>query len=463
MQSLKAALRRSNASAGGQDDPFSAPLDDRQTSPEHSAASATGEGDGRRDVTRPSLDPGVHVAANEPPMAGIAARFASYAAGETLQVHPAAGTPTGHAAGLTLRADAPAGLGSQLSDPGFDGANEDARPRFLRRPARPSFLARTARFGRKVASMAGLSALACAGIVLLSIIAGKPLVTGTHVQAGLDNLAVAAGYELRQISVTGYRPNTSAQVFAYVDAGRPVSLIGYDRQAARERLQTLPWVADVEFTAELPDKLHIAVLPKLPVAIAINEPVTAVRANDPIGLAASGARLVAGDGTPLGSVPSDAAARDLLVVSGQRAAQAALTLQEALRDAPWLRDALAVAHRVGERRWDLHLHNGLRVSLPDIDGRPDTWALAVQALATWRRDVRLEARALTGRDDERGVLALIDLRNPSRPVLRYRQGGEALDAGQRTQVRAQGDPQNDPQAITRPGDGLVRASLPRAR
>ena len=93
----------------------------------------------------------------------------------------------------------------------------------------------------------------------------------------------------------------------------------------------------------------------------------------------------------------------LPLVVGHGAAEHAAGLLDMLDREPDLRPLVNAAVRVGNRRWNLHLKDGIEVRLPEAD-----------AAEAWSQFARIESEhSLLGRD-----VVAIDLRLPGRLVVR---------------------------------------------
>ena len=114
-----------------------------------------------------------------------------------------------------------------------------------------------------------------------------------------------------------------------------------------------------------------------------------------------GELIVGGDDPEYGR---DAVARfaNLPLVVGTGAPAMAAPLLDTLAGYPDIAVRMQAAVRISDRRWDLTLAPGIRVSLPEHD-----WRIALARLASMHADERLLDRAV----------AEIDLRLPDRVVL----------------------------------------------
>lgn len=210
-------------------------------------------------------------------------------------------------------------------------------------------------------------------------------------------ITAEAGMRLRQVSVEGRERTRSSEILAALDLPQGAPLLALDPQAARERLESLPWVKEATVERRFPDLVHVRLVERTAIALLDRGD------GDFVMVDADGA-VIADDITPYTHLP---------VVSGAGAPGAAADLFTLLNSEPTLAANLTAAVRVGQRRWNLWFHGvgreGVEVRLPEGD--------VGKALA---RLARLEAEdAILQRD-----LRVIDMRLPDRLVVRLNDGSD---------------------------------------
>jgi cell division protein FtsQ len=211
---------------------------------------------------------------------------------------------------------------------------------------------------------------------------------------GVEHLAVAAGFGVKKISVEGQLHATDAEITAALKAGPDTMMLGFDTDAAKERLEALPWIRHAQVMRLLPSTLQVLVEERIPYAVWQKDGQTYV---------------VDAEGVVLAPALREAYA-DLPLVVGEGAGKSASSLFDALAPYGDLKQKLVAALRVGDRRWTLKLASGVEIMLPD-----DNVAEALTSLA------KLE--------QERGVLereiAAVDLRLLDRVTVRLRETASA--------------------------------------
>ena len=247
---------------------------------------------------------------------------------------------------------------------------------------RPSRLRRGRRaFALPLLVLAG----AGASLTLIAIVQRMPpAVEGAP--PWIDRAAVAAGLTIAQIDVRGHSYTQRFDVLAALDIPPALSQRAFDPDAARRRIEALPWVHRAKVERILPDRVGVEITERKP-AILWRGP--------------DRDALVDMDGRELSTVPRGSSV-GLPVVTGAGAGPAAPGLVTLVRAHPQIERRMAEARRIEDRRWTLLLASGTLVHLPGDGGA---------AALAW-----IEAHADSGLLD-RG-LAAIDLRVPGQLVVR---------------------------------------------
>jgi cell division protein FtsQ len=244
---------------------------------------------------------------------------------------------------------------------------------------------------------------ASALLMVLSI--GYGVVKGDHVQMIIEALkdardmaAIAAGFPIASVSLSGERHVSRADIFAAAGVSDRASLLFLDVEAARTRLQAIPWILEATVRKLYPDRLQITLNEREPFALwQVNGRISVVGA----------------DGTVIGPL-TDQKFAALPFVVGKGAAVRAKAFLAVLDRHPALRAQVRASILVADRRWNLKLANGLDVRLPEHDVEA-----ALDTLDTLDRDNALLTRDITA----------IDLRLPDRVTVRLSdQAAQAREA-----------------------------------
>lgn len=230
----------------------------------------------------------------------------------------------------------------------------------------------------------GFGGLAAVGGIVWATALGVPQQAATAFTVGSS----AAGFSVRQVDIDGVERQPRLAIYQEVLRGGTNAMISVDVADVRERLLALPWVADASVQRRWPDRIHIRITEKQPVAVwQVNGVLRVVDAN----------------GNPL-PVDDVREFRHLPLLVGKGANAAVADFHRLRANAPLLFKELQAATWVGGRRWDLRMTSGETVSLPQ---GPDA-AAALQRLAAIDR-----ATPVLGRGFVR-----LDLRIPDKLVVR---------------------------------------------
>ena len=138
------------------------------------------------------------------------------------------------------------------------------------------------------------------------------------------------------------------------------TLLGYDVTKARDALKTNPWVADASVTKVYPNKIAVNIEERSVFAIWQN-------ANETVLIDREGRSLAVFDGRD-DSLP---------VIVGKGAAETASLILDSLSRYPDIAMRVKTYVRVGNRRWDLQMDNGVLVMLPEMGVDSEIQRLAI--------------------------------------------------------------------------------------
>jgi cell division protein FtsQ len=239
------------------------------------------------------------------------------------------------------------------------------------------------------------------GTLCLAVVAGAAWLEyigwyGRQIDRGLDafyRMTADSGLSVQDVLVTGRQRTAPSRVLATLDVARGTPILAVDPTGAKARLETLHWVHRATVERRLPEVLFIRLVERQPLALwQLGGKVSVVDDRGEV--------LAQAD-------PADFAELPLIVGAGAPLEAAALL--RVLESEPDLHRLVTAAVRVGGRRWNLQLEEGVEVRLPE--------AGAEQAWAELARIVR--QHGLLERD-----VAVIDLRIPDRMVVRAGPGAD---------------------------------------
>ncbi|HYD18972.1 MAG TPA: cell division protein FtsQ/DivIB [Patescibacteria group bacterium] len=194
------------------------------------------------------------------------------------------------------------------------------------------------------------------------------------------------GFRVRDIIIIGRHRTEARELLAALGIRQGDAIFGANIDAAQAKLSEISWAKEVSITRRLPDAIIIDLKEREPVALWQYQKKISV---------------IDGTGRALTSKNLDKY-RDLPLVVGEDAPLHVEPLLDLLRAEPEIAKEITSAVRIGGRRWDLRLNNGLTVKLPEQDTE-----LALRKLATQQDKNALFAKNISA----------IDLRIPDQMVV----------------------------------------------
>lgn len=202
-----------------------------------------------------------------------------------------------------------------------------------------------------------------------------------------------AGLGLQQVTLSGYRYTADTDIYAALDLDRARTLLSFDADVAKARIEQLPWVEAVSIERIVPNGIDVRISERVPFAVW-----------------REGQRswLIDRSGRKLQLAPADIMPH-LPRVSGTGAGSEAEALTALLAGHPAIAGKVEMAERVGGRRWTLHMANGTSVELPaegDAQALARLTRLYELGLGDARRiDLRVSTRTLIQGLDRTGTAA----------------------------------------------------------
>lgn len=237
---------------------------------------------------------------------------------------------------------------------------------------------------------------AAAGFLAASALYG--MVAGGHLPRLAEAALAAAGLGIESIEINGERETSQLAILERLETGGR-ALPTFDAAEARERLASLPWVADATVRKVYPDTLEVAVSERTAFALWQHE---------------GEIHLIDREGTVI--VPFDEQRfAHLPLVVGEGANRRAADFLAELAGHPDLAGRARAAVLVAGRRWDVILDDGMVVKLPE-SGAAD----AIAEIVRLDEEHGLLSRDVTGIDlriSDRITVEVPDEARASRPSL----------------------------------------------
>ena len=256
--------------------------------------------------------------------------------------------------------------------------------------ARPSRLKLMLRRQRRMLRPLSLSLLSFA-VVLACMAVVHSASTGGAAARLQQSFAKRIDLRVQTITIDGRQntPDAALRGALGVAIGDPI--LAFSVEAARARIEALSWVEHVAVERRLPGEIHVAITERRPFAIWQSQGKFLLIDRD-------GQIVTNEDVAEFGDLP---------LVVGAGAPPRAAAFLDLLAQFPDVRDRVTAMVRVGERRWNLQLKNGMIVMLPE--GHEDAALKRLHELQ--------DSQSMLDRP-----LVSLDLRLPDRLAVRSRQG-----------------------------------------
>ena len=241
-----------------------------------------------------------------------------------------------------------------------------------------------------------------AGFLCAVIVYG--IVAGGHLNGLADRALVGAGIGIDRVDIVGEAETSELAVLERLELDDTKSLLAYDVSEARNRIIGLPWVGSASVRKLYPNELVVTIVEREPFALW-------QRGNVIV--------LIDRTGTPIIEY-SDSRFANLPLVVGYGAESEAGAFVERLNAHPSLSARTRASVYVSERRWNLVLHSGITVKLPENDT-----AAALATLARIDREEGLLARNIS----------IVDLRMADRMIVRLAEDSGVVNDKDRVQIR----------------------------
>ncbi len=201
------------------------------------------------------------------------------------------------------------------------------------------------------------------------------------------NAGAHAGLAIAEVRIEGRVETDARDLRAVLDARKGAPILAFDPYAAKAELEKLPWVRRATVERRLPGTILVQLEERIALALWQRQGRFTV-------IDSEGKEIAGTDPARFADRP---------VVVGDDAPEHAAALVALLETEPALMKRIVAAVRVGQRRWNLRLDNGVDVNLPETNA-----GAAYERLAQLARENGLIDRNLVA----------VDLRLPDRLILR---------------------------------------------
>ncbi|WP_375631205.1 MULTISPECIES: cell division protein FtsQ/DivIB [unclassified Bartonella] len=165
----------------------------------------------------------------------------------------------------------------------------------------------------------------------------------------VNTIILDSSFVVTHVDISGNKRLAKQDIFKILKLDVAPSIFTFDVERARSLLEKQAWVQSANVQKIYPNKMRISIVEREPYAIWQHDGIMDIVDH-------TGRVIVPFKGEIV---------RDLPLVVGQGAQNAAKVFIQALSVYPEVYDRIRAFVRVGDRRWDLVLNNGMRVMLPE--------------------------------------------------------------------------------------------------
>jgi cell division protein FtsQ len=218
---------------------------------------------------------------------------------------------------------------------------------------RPSGWRLALRRQRRLLRPAGWAALASlvalSAVFVIHAAGSRSTQTLTNMRERLGAMTAASGLRVADVVIEGRANTPEPMLRAAIGVSKGDPILGFSLEETRANIEKIPWVEHATVERRLPGTLVVNLQERRPFAIWQNQKKYV--------LVDRGGQVVANQDV--------SQFRHLPLIVGLGAPGTATELLDALRDRPALAEKVAACVRVGERRWNLRMANGIDVMLPE--------------------------------------------------------------------------------------------------
>ena len=196
----------------------------------------------------------------------------------------------------------------------------------------------------------GVALSALAALIGWQVYNGKFVeTTGKFLSEAYAGATAATGFAIKNIAVEGRERTDKHLLMEAIDTKPKESLLALSIDEVKERIEKISTIREARVERRLPDTLHITLVERTPMAVWQNKGTLSVIDRDGVVL----------------KEENPAHYKHLLVVVGTQAPEKLDELLGILKQQPQLASKVVAAVRVGERRWDIKMQQGVKVMLPE--------------------------------------------------------------------------------------------------
>jgi cell division protein FtsQ len=207
------------------------------------------------------------------------------------------------------------------------------------------------RFNWRKWALRGVIVFVALWAVLIALAANLPERAKNAAVKGFYQASAASGFQLKQIALTGRTHTDPQNVRRLIPLDRGESIFALDLDVLHEQILMLPWVKSAALRRDWPDLLSVHLVEYTPLALWQHD---------------GQVRILNENGDVIHAQLKESFSTLPILIGPDAPGEAAAFLQM-IRAEPLIAEEFDSAQRMGERRWDVYLKNGMVLKLPEDD------------------------------------------------------------------------------------------------
>ncbi len=185
------------------------------------------------------------------------------------------------------------------------------------------------------------------------VLSGTVERAGNWVQNSMLLASADMGLAVENVLVEGRVEADSNVIMAIINIQKGDPLLSFNPHEAQHLIEQVSWIKSAQVERRWPDTIYIGLQEKKPVAL--------WKSGNDVKLLDQTGEVIAAETGKISKF------KNLIAVSGKGSRDTVAELLTDLSEHKDLRKRIALALRVGERRWDLGTDNGVKIKIPEDD------------------------------------------------------------------------------------------------
>jgi len=189
--------------------------------------------------------------------------------------------------------------------------------------------------------------------VFFVLVLSFAIITGGHGEQTFKMITSSLGLAVSDIHITGIDQTSEIDVLAAIGLDGDSAMLAFDVNQAHEHIVALPWVQSASLRKDYPSRLHVAIVERKPLAV--------WQHRGRLDIIDEGGEVI----VPFSGGQRTYSGRNLPLLVGRGANHHGLQILALVEKFENFQSKIRAYRRVGNRRWDIVLDNGVEIRLPE--------------------------------------------------------------------------------------------------